>query len=218
MSSKIVNLAARHLGSGEEISNFETERSEMARAARAFYDIARDETLKDANLPMMRRRAKLAIVGEDATNGYYIFKYRYPADCLAIRGVFNPTYVAIENLPGYAYQLSSDDQGILVLSSINSLEVQYTHLITHVDYYPADLIMAISYKLAAYMAPSTTKGDPFGLGPKNLQLYEIAIDKVKANSYNEESTSGYVHSELADSIYIDKGYMISGRNDNIGGV
>ena len=217
MSTQIANLALRHLGNSNEIADILTERGQEARAARAFYDIARDETLRDCKLPSTRRYAALALV-ENNPAGEYLFSYRLPIDCVGVRGLVLPriasSYAAGISTP--LYKLTSDDSGGLILTNIEDVTIEYTARITNVDTFPADFKMALSFKLAFLMAPSITGGDPFKRGPICAQAYDLSVSKAKTNAYNEEPSSQAPPSELVSAhfgCYDDGGYPISGRTN-----
>ena len=46
--------------------------------------------------------------------------------------------------------------------------------------------MALSLRLAAYIAPRVTGGDPFKLGMRALELYAVEMSKAKKNASNEQ--------------------------------
>lgn len=218
MSTQVVNLSLRHLGSSNEVSDYLTERSQEARAARAFFEIARDEALRDCKLPISRRRVKLAVVSEDP-EGLYMYAYRIPSDCLDVRGLVLPQPVSSYLVGGGslpAYEISSDDSGGLIYSNIAELQIYYTHRITNMDQLPSDFRMALSYKLAFYMAPSISGGDPFKRGQTCAAAYDVWVGKCMKNAYNEEPGQNAPPSELVNAHYymaIDNGYPISGRSD-----
>ena len=214
MSSDIVNLALRHIGSSIEVVDYLTERSQEARAAKAFYDIARDETLRDCSLPVTRRKIALAVVEENPDNRY-LFSYRYPSDCVHLRNLLNPfsPQISVDNLLPM-YEIGSDSTGSLIYSNITEAVALYIHRITDVTVLPSDFKMALSYKLAYYMIPSISGGDPFKRAPFCAQMYDLAVDKAKANAYNEEPGQTSPPSELvAAHGFVSEydGFPISGR-------
>lgn len=218
MSTIVSNLALSHLGNSNEIADVTTERSQEARACRAFLDISRDETLRDAALPTTRKTVTLALVTDDPT-AEFRYSYRYPTDCLAVRGVVMDSVVRYYSpqLMSRLYVMAADDDGPLIKSNFADMGIEYIARITDPNFLPPDFRMAWSFKLAFYIAPRVTAGDPFKLGDRAANAYIEWIDKCKANAYNEESSIKAPASDLVTAhVYSDPygGYPISGRNDN----
>lgn len=215
MNTRVANMAARHLGNSNEIANLETERSQEARAMRAFYQISLDDTLRDCALPVTRRRRVLSVVEMNPTTDY-LYSYRVPTESVGIRGVALPRpasyYANGLSLP--LYQMTSDDSGQLILSNVPNLEIEYIHRIENTEILPADFVMAWSYKLAFLAAPSISGGDRFKMQNTTNAAYELWVGKAKKNGYNEEPgwsapPSEFVNAHYYD--YVDGGYPISGR-------
>lgn len=183
-STEICNLALSHLGIAKPIANLSTEQSQEASACRVFYEITRDTVLKDYPWPFCTKIAAIALVEEDP-NVEWQYSYRYPSDCLAVRkilsGVRNET--SSERIP---YKISSDSQGLLIFSDLEEAEMEYTVKITDANLYSTDFILAFSFRLASYLAPRLTAGDPFKLADRMLQMYRLEMSKATANAFNEE--------------------------------
>lgn len=193
-STEICNMALSHLGVGKEIANIETEQSQEASACRRFYDIARDYTLRDFLWPFVRRYQALGLVAEEP-NTEWAFSYRYPTDCLKIHKILSPRRNDTRQSK-ISYMIAQDSVGRLIFTDIEDAEIIYTQKETDPDKYPPDFIMALSFRLAAYIAPRLTSGDPFKLGDRAMQMYSIEISKAAANSVNEQQAEEEVESEL----------------------
>lgn len=193
-STEICNLALSHLGIGKQIANVETERSAEALACRRYYATARDVSLRDFPWPFATTIRALGLVEEDP-NSEWGFSYRYPTDCVKLRrilsGVRNDT--SQSRTP---YKLARDSAGILIYSDMEDAEVEYTIRETIVGRYPPDFIMALSFRIAAYIAPSVTGGDPFKLGERALSLYTYELSKAEASGLNEEQPDQNPDSEF----------------------
>lgn len=186
MTSKTVisNLALSHLGTGKEIGDLETERSQEAAACRRFYDLALHTTLRACPWPFATKIAALALV-EEYPNSEWGFSYRYPNDCVNLRRLLSGkrTDTRDSRVP---HKLVYDDSGGLILTDQEDAEAEYTIKVDAPVYYPADFTLALSLKLAALIAPRITAGDPFKLGDKCMGLYRQAILEAAKNAGNEE--------------------------------
>lgn len=197
MSSPTVvcNLAISHLGKGKEIQSLETDRSEEGRACRSFYELARDEMLRDFVWPFCTKIVALALV-EEEPNDEYGYAYRYPSDCLFFRkiqsGIRNDTRST--RVP---YRIGADDQGQLIFTDKQNAIAEYTSTIGQnpAKWHP-DFTFAVSYRIAAYIASRITGGDPFKTGEKSLQLWNLSNRKAMANAANEEQAEDIPDGEL----------------------
>lgn len=185
MASKaeICNMALSHLGVGADIASIE-EASAEARACRRFWDSTLEEMLRDFNWPFTRTFLSVALVEEDPTDEWG-FSYRYPSDCVRLRRILSGD----RNDPRQSrvpYQLGNDTQGTLIYTDKDEAEVEYSALITDTERFPGDFTMALSFRLASYVAPRLTGGDPFKMADRSLQLYMLSTAKAKASALNEE--------------------------------
>lgn len=193
-ATEICNLALSHLGVGKEIANIDTEQSEEASACRRFYESARDATLRDFNWPFATRYEELGLIEEDP-NDEWDYSYRYPTNCLRIRkilsGIRNDTRQS--RVP---YQIAQDDAGRILFTDQEDACIVYTRKETDPDKYTSDFVLAFSFRLANYIAPRLTAGDPFGLGKRALEMYSYEISVAAANAMNEQQDEELVDSEL----------------------
>lgn len=183
----ICNLALSHIGISKEIANVTTERTAEANACRRFYDIVRESVLKDYSWPFATKIAALNLVEEDP-NDEWAYSYRYPSDCLYARRILSGQRDDTE-LTRVAYKITQDSQGILIFTDAENAELEYTLNVNDEDIYSSDFKLAFSYRLAHYIAPRLTAGDPFNLGDKAMQKYMIEIGRASANAFNEDKSS-----------------------------
>jgi len=189
MASKtdICNIAISHLGISKEISNVTTEQSKEAQACRRFYDEARKAVLNDYPWPFATRFVNLGLVEEDPTTEW-AYSYRYPVDCLYVRRILSGFRDDTEATK-VVYKILQDDQGLLIYTDQQDAEIEYTKDEESADLFPSDFVIALSYRLAHYIGPRLTAGDPFNLSDKAMQKYEIEISKASANKFNEDNSS-----------------------------
>lgn len=198
-STEICNLALSHLGIAKPIANLTTEQSQEATACRVFYDITRDAVLKDYPWPFCTRVEALALVESDP-NEEWKFSYRYPSNCLTVRkilsGIRNET--SSERTP---YKIASDSQGLLIFCDTEEAQMEYTIRLTDSNLYSSDFIFAFSFRLASYLAPRLTAGDPFKLADRMLKMYLAEMSKATANAFNEEQRDSNPDPELIQERY-----------------
>lgn len=192
--TEISNLAISHCGSGKEISNLDTDQGEEASVCRRFYELARDQVLRDFAWPFATKFRVLSLVEEDPSDEWD-YSYRYPTDCLKLRRILSGQRRDTNDTRS-PYKILSDDSGLLIYSDVEDAEVEYTFRQDDPSFYPADFTMALSYKLAFYIAPRITSGDPFNMQQKFSQLYQMEIDRAAKNSVNEEQPDVEADSEL----------------------
>lgn len=203
MSSKteICNLAISHLGVGKTIADVDTEQSEEALICRRYYSIVRDMTLSDFSWPFATKFATLALVTE-RPNNEWAYSYRYPDDCISITRILSG--VRNDNRQSrISYKILRDNTGLLIYTDQVSAQIEYTAETDDPTFYPADYIMALSLRLASYIAAKITKGDPFGMGQKVLAMYYQEISRAQASAANEEQPDQRPDSEF---IRIREGY------------
>lgn len=194
----IANMALSHLGIGEEIASL-TEKSDEARACNRFFEPCRDATLRDFPWPFATKFAVLGLVEEidddDATEDEWDYSYRYPPDCAKIirirSGSRNDS--RDERVP---YKIAKDTSGRLIYTDEEDATVEYIELITDPERFTPDFYMALSFRLAAMIAPRLTAGDPYKLGPRAYQMYVHEIERAKATALNEGQVDVEVDSEF----------------------
>jgi hypothetical protein len=193
---EICNLALSHLGHTKRISSF-TEQSEEARLCSIFYEIVRDIVLREYKWPFASVISALGLVEEDP-NDEWSYSYRYPSDCLDVRrilgGLRNDTRES--RVP---YLISQDSSGRILYCDIEDAFIEYTKREDDTSFYPPDFVMALSYRIASYLAPALTGGDPYGLQQKTLQLYQIEISRASSSSFNEQQDEQLPQSEFINA-------------------
>lgn len=186
MSSKveICNLALSHIGVGKEIANLETEASEEASACRRFFDPCRDIVLRDFPWPFATKIVTLALV-EENPNDEWRYSYQQPADSIRLKrilsGIRNDTQQS--RVP---YRVVRGSSGNLIYTDQQNAELEYSFKETDPQRYPPDFVIALSFRLAGYLAPRLTGGDPFKLGQRSLEMYVFEIRRAEGSASNEE--------------------------------
>lgn len=192
--TSLVNMALGHMGVGKVIANLDTEPSREAIAARTFYETARDEVFRDFSWPFASKTGTLALVAENPTTEWG-YAYRLPSDCVMFRkissGIYNDTRQS--RVP---FQIFADDQGGLIYTNKSDAVGVWTFRNKSVEFYPPDFKTCFAYKLASYMVPMLSAGDPFKMGDSLLAKYRIWLAKASANARNEEQQPELPQSEF----------------------
>lgn len=194
-STVICNMALRHIGQANGIASL-TERSEAASACNAFYDIARKATLRDLNWPFASLTEDLTLVEEDPTTEW-AFSYRYPSQALKViripSGVRNDTRQS-----RVAWKEVNDGAGgKLIYTDMEDAQAEYTFDEEVTSNFPEDFSLALSYRIAFYIAPSLARQQGPGIQKEMAAYYTDAIQSAAANIGNEEQPD-----ELPDSEFV----------------
>ncbi len=193
-STEIANMALGHLNISSDIADLDTERSSEARSCRRFYAVARDVVLRDFDWYFARIRTELALVEEDP-NDEWGFSYRYPSNCLMLRKIWS-TQRNDSRQTQVSYEIVQDGTGSLIYTDQEDAVARYTSQVTNPNFFQPDFVLALSARLAAYIAPALTGGDPFKLGERAFQVYSLEIGRARVNAANEEQPEQEVESEF----------------------
>lgn len=197
MASKteICNLAISHLGIAKEIADIVTENSQEANACRRYYDINRDATLRDFCPPFCIMFKALPLVELDP-NDEWGFSYRYPNDVLMIKKVLSG--IRNDNRQSRVpYKIGQDITGKLIFCDIEDAQIEYVTTEDDPLVYQPDFVLALSYRLAAYIAPRITGGNAFtGMGEKLMSMYQLHLSLAKHNAFQEEQRDEEPDSEF----------------------
>lgn len=193
-NTEVANLALSHLGIGKTVSDLETEQSAEAKVVRAFYDIVLKMVLRDYPWPFATKISTLGLVSENP-NTEWGYSYQYPSDCEYARRILgvNRNESNEERIP---YKIFNSDNGLLIYADIENAQLEYTMTIEDFTIMPVDFIMAFSFKLAYYIAPQITAGDPMKMGDRARVNYELELSNAKSAAFNEEQQDVPPQSEL----------------------
>jgi hypothetical protein len=171
MASKvgICNLALRHLGSTKEIANLETEKSQEASALRRFYDQTLQEIFEEFEWPFASKFVTLNLIAEDPTEEW-AFSYRMPVDCLKFRRILNGNRNPLASARE-PFREAYDASGRLIFADKATAQAEYTVFVDNPSFYPPLFANMAAAKLAMYIAPSITAGDPYKMGNRAAAIY-----------------------------------------------
>lgn len=168
----IYNLAISHVGTGKEVASV-IEKSEEQRACTRFFDIAKKQVLLDFDWNFATKEVVLNLISINTT-GDWGYTYQIPSDCLRARFI-------IPEKSRYAFR----EIGSYIETDIVDAELSYTENVSDIEKLSANMVMALSYRLAAYITPRLTNGDPFQVKRGLLDLYDAELRKAKIEAFNE---------------------------------
>lgn len=198
MSNKteICNLAIAHLGVGAPIVNLDTEDSAEAEALRRFYSIVKDQILADFSWPFATKFANLALIAADPTEEW-LYSYQYPSDCAFFRRI-----VGVVRIDDYTIRVPFRViRGNAIYTDQENAVGEYTTKDVNESAFPPSLVMAMSLRLAIYLAPRVTAGDNGPLIQRLAQSYSIEMSRAQANAANEQGYDQPLDGELIRSRY-----------------
>lgn len=190
----IYNLALSHLGIGKEVGSL-TEKTEEARACNRYFSITKDAMLRYFPWPFSTKIDALALIEEDP-NDEWAYSYQIPSDCLNIKRILSGSRNDSRQ-ERVSYKLTKGASGTVIFTDMEDAQAEYTVLTDDSTLYPVDFGLALSFRLAAYVAPRLTNGDPFKMGDRAMQMYEYELRKAQATVANEEQPD-----QLPDSEFI----------------
>lgn len=176
---EICNMALARIG----VERIETlsEESEPARVCRQFYDHARRVVLRRFPWTFATRRAKLALLTEKPED--YLYAYRYPADCLYIRKLYNENF---DNNPAYSmWKITSDDSGRVIYTDFDKATLEYVADISDCGLFDEHFADVLAWKMAADMAFKLTGN--MQVAQMAEQQYNNLYLEAAANSEDEQN-------------------------------
>ena len=180
----IANQALSHIGVSKFITNLLTEQSNEARAARAFFNTARNALLRDFPWPVATRFVQLGLVRQDPTDEWS-FEYAYPSDALRLLRIVTGT--PNDNQQSrLKYRIIHGDASTTIYANESPACMEYITRLEDTSRFTDDMVLALGYRLAVYIAPRLAK-NPQKYMPNLFRLYRQELMAAAANSQNEES-------------------------------
>jgi hypothetical protein len=235
----IANLALMHMGTGNQISDLDTDQSSEAKTLRQLFDHWMESVLRGYNWNFAHVYANVSPIVVNP-NQEWQFEYRYPADCLFVRRFWNGSHLD-DRTTVVNYVTSSDAQGRVILTNhgpssaltgtpltpTTSFTVaqgdmvpvlEYTQAFSRISYIPADFIFAFSLMLAGWAAPSISQIGMIDLREKNLQMGQNAMYSAMSRDAMEDKPDIMRIGELTRSrigtrmAFTSHGYQMVGSN------
>jgi hypothetical protein len=201
----ICNLALGHLGDRATVSSISPpEGSAQAEHCARFYPVARDLVLEAHEWGFATKRANLALLTDTPPPGF-TFVYQVPSDCRNIIDLIDPnapTFYPIDERCGhwqddsftmsavpYELEARTDGTGVIYTNLENAI-IRYVASITDTTKFSAQVVDAIAWLLAAYLAGPVIKGDTgMAVTKAMMQGYMLSLSAAKTNDANNRRRS-----------------------------
>lgn len=217
-TTNVANLALAHCGVSKPIANLQTEKSLEGQMCRTFFDIARQDVLREFPWFFSKKMIAPALVANQPTNEW-LYAYQYPQDALRIIRFMswrlsNDTrqsrvpYTVMQPVANTLSTLSpqpaaySQTTGLWIYTNWPGVNasiptvIEYIFDNTNVSQWPPDFIMALSYKLASLLVMTLTTGDTSRYKEDISNSYQLTISSAKADNLNEEQRPEEPQSEF----------------------
>lgn len=155
---QICNMALGRIGISQPIASLD-EASNEAIQCKAFYDYCVARALREFNWPFARKYAALALVdgsSTDPVNNDWVFAYRYPVDCAAVRRIV--TAAGRKETKPPPHSIGNDASGRLVYTNQESAIAEYTLLITDPTLYDPLCASSIAWLVGSEIAMPLAAG------------------------------------------------------------
>ena len=182
-SVRIANMALSNVGAASTIESFD-EASTEAKQCKLWYDYSRLQALEAFDWSFARKRLVLAAHSDDPPEARWIYRYQYPADCVAARYIENPLGVDADKVP-YQVETSDDNGSKTILTNVSDAALVYTFDLQSPALFSAHFVETLSHLLASHIAftltgKRTIKGDM-------IQTYRSLLRAAPAQNANEQS-------------------------------
>lgn len=183
--TEIANMALSHIGVSNKIGDLDTEQSQEAIACRTFYDLVRKAVLQDNDWTFAEKTVPLNLIRFDDKLGEYI--YQYPVDCLYARNVKHPRNVGKYDKRDFIVR--KEASGKAIVTRYEEAQITYTENLIQTGFFSPLFSLALSIKLAIYIAPRLTDGDPFKIKNDLIAMYDAEVGLAKSVDMNETECS-----------------------------
>lgn len=174
----IGNLALSNVGSKSSIEDMNGASTE-AKRIKQWYNPSRQQVLEAYDWSFARKREAMSLDGDDPPD-QWTYRYQYPADCIAIRRIWNP---AGEKAPPVPFALETSNGRKTVLTDMEDAVAIYTYDVTDSGLFSMHFSMTLSYLIGAYIAMSLTGKRT--IKQDCLEIYNKMIMAAPAQNANE---------------------------------
>ncbi|MDA0798712.1 MAG: hypothetical protein O2884_08590 [Chloroflexi bacterium] len=179
---QIANMALLHIGDStiESLS----EQSNEALRANIWFDNCVKEAFEAYDWSFARRRATLALHGDDAPETDWAYRYVLPSDCVMPLRLVNPSGKTADKT-AFTVELDDDAAERTLLTDLEDAVLVYTREVTDPAFYSATFVAALSHLLAARLAYANTAKRT--LASDQYGLYMSFLPLAAANNFNGET-------------------------------
>lgn len=178
---QIANMALSLIGAKSKIESLD-EKSPEAAECKLWFEHARSQALEGFDWSFARKRLQLGLHGDDPPDTW-VYRYDYPADCVAMRKLENPVGRQADAVP---FQIETSDNGSqkTILTDLEEAIGVYTfeqkanalYTLHFVDTFAASLAFRIAMPLTGKKAERNNA----------LALFQALLVAAPAQNANEE--------------------------------
>jgi hypothetical protein len=193
----ICNLALAHLGNKAQVVSISpVDGTVEADYCARFYSIARDEIIEAGDWTFARTRAALTALSTNPSSTWD-YAYALPSNCMVPRRLVTGEY--------YQHEDDSRDfdvEGTTLLTDLENATLIFTQPIEDPTLFSAGFVLAVSYKLAAYLAGPILRGEA-GTNAA-IGLHKVAAQKV-AEAMSVDANRAWRSDEFVPSMVAARG-------------
>jgi hypothetical protein len=179
----ICNLALAHLGNRAQVVAIDpVDGSVEADYCARFYPIARDEILELGDWSFARSREELAQLSVNPSN-LWSYAYSLPSDCLVPRRIITGNAALYED-----DSADFEVEGSTLLTNKETATLIYTRPVTDPTKFSTSFVVAVSYKLAAYLTGPVLRGEAGATTA--AKMHQVAATKVAEAMSIDSARSG----------------------------
>jgi len=208
------NMALAHIGSKERISSATLDTSPQALLLRSFSSRSLNDLKRRHQWQAFSVYEELALVKE-CPNKHYNFAYAYPQDCLFFRKILSEIRNDDEKsrVPFARGRIRNDNDKLV--SVIFTDHGEPTGLWTENEdedtNYDDDFAIAWSFRLAYFIAPGSTGGDPFDRQRAALANFRLELGNAIKMDLIEQQRDPYPASKYERARNRHRGRRIDGE-------
>jgi hypothetical protein len=191
---EICNLAL--LALGQRKLNSIDEQTPSARLCRDIFDHEVETTLRAAPWKCAKKIETLGLIANETIPGWS-FLYQHPPKCLFVRKVFTEASVKSPTPDEFEVLLSPVSDTKAIAANISPAYVEYTKKIENTELFDLNLVDALVYKMAAFMAVPLTQDQ--NLVKTMLGAYQAVVDQARLVNRNEGYLKPVAYSSILDA-------------------
>lgn len=182
--AKIFNITLKNLRVSVGIQN-SNQSDKNTVVLNEFYDIAREQVLKDFDWNFANSYRELSLTGNIPQNPKFLYEYDYPNDCVFAREII--PYVDSKMVE---FEIAANTDGQKVINTNQTPAIlRYTKTVDNETFFSAEFVMALCWYLAFLAAPAITGNR--AIQSDCLNVYTNILAKSKALNASE----GYLKNE-----------------------
>lgn len=189
---EICNMALSRVAHTQPIVSF-TEKSKAAELCRVFYAPLRELVLQAFPWPFAESVVALASLGSPAPG--WAFRYRYPANCLKVRGIVQPGFRrSLTSDMEIPYGVGYDAGGRVIHTDQPEATCRFTFKVEDSTFFDPQFVDVLAWRLAMDLAlPLSSKPD---LQQFAAQQYQMALTLAEGTAFEESQDDPEPESEF----------------------